>query len=128
MGDWNLFLQDFRNHLMLERSLSRNSIEAYTDDIAKLAFFSQSSLHSESPLRITGKELERFNKWIASSGLSAASQARIISGVRAFYQFLVLEKHITQNPAALLETPRLQRKLPEVLSLEEIDHMMAAID
>jgi integrase/recombinase XerD len=128
VSDWDHYLQDFRSHLLLERSLSRHSIDAYEDDIRKLASFSESFIGSASPLSLTPAQLGKFNQWIATSGLSPSSQSRIISGVRGFYQFLLLERHLKQNPAELLESPRIPRKLPEILSVEEIDLMLSAID
>jgi integrase/recombinase XerD len=125
---WNTYYIRFKQYLQLERSLSKNSIEAYTDDVKKLEIYSRDSLNNIGPDKITFKQLTKFTEWIATSGFSATSQARIISGIKTFYKFLVLENDIRENPAELLETPKITRKLPVFLSVEEIDLMLSHID
>lgn len=122
------YLKSFLIYLKLEKSLSPNSIEAYENDIIKLISFSQLKKPALSLKEMTLNELQTFIQWLAELGLSARSQARIISGVKAFYRFLLLEKMIERDPTDLLELPRLGRKLPETLSLKEIDAMIAEID
>jgi integrase/recombinase XerD len=108
--------------------LSKNSIEAYLDDVNKLENYVSSFLAGRSAIEIKLKDLQSFVKWVSELNLSAMSQARIISGVKAFYKFLLLENEIQQSPAELLETPKLRRKLPVFLTLEEIDRLLSYID
>lgn len=108
--------------------MSKNSIEAYTDDLLKLKQYSELFLKSKSPDKYTYKELIKFIEWLSELGISASSQARVISGIKAFYKFLVLENDIPSSPADLIEGPKLARKLPVYLSVEEIDKMMGLID
>lgn len=124
-ADFNLM---FARYLTLERSLSVNSIEAYTADIRKLEEWASTQLPAASPLGVTAKHLEQFSAWLAEIGFTPLSQARIISGVRSFYRFLLLEGFIKESPADFLEPPKTGRKLPVVLSPEEIDGMIAAIE
>lgn len=124
-ADFNLM---FARYLTLERSLSANSIEAYTADIRKLEQWATAQVPALQPLSISSKQLEQFSAWLAEIGFTALSQARIISGVRSFYRFLLLEGFIKESPADFLEPPKTGRKLPVVLSPDEIDAMIAAID
>ncbi len=116
----------FVNYLKLEKSLSHNSVVAYKDDVHKLASFA--SANGLSPLEIDTFHLRSFIKSIVEVGLNPRSQSRILSGIKAFYKFLVLEDMISADPAALLETPRIGRKLPETLSLQEIDMLQSGHD
>lgn len=128
MSNWNSYKIRFKQYLQLERSLSKNSIEAYADDINKLEQYSQSSLNNKTPLQIELNHLQAFVKWISEMGFSPTSQARIISGIKTFYKFLLIENEITQSPAELIEAPKTARKLPVYLSIEEIDQLIAQID
>jgi integrase/recombinase XerD len=128
MSAWGVYFIRFRQFLQLERSLSKNSIEAYADDLKKLENYSELFLNSKNPGELTYANLQKFIEWIASLGFSPATQSRIISGLKTFYKFLLLENDIRQNPAELLESPRRARKLPVFLSVEEIDRMIAGID
>lgn len=116
----------FRTYLQLELSLSKNSIEAYLSDLDKLEAFAQEK--GKSTKSLIFKELLDFLKWLKELGLSERSQARIISGVKAYYTYLKLEKILEKNPSELLETPKLTRKLPDVLDTHEIDQLISAID
>jgi len=126
--DWNSAINGFKAYLMLERSLSENSIIAYEDDVLKLFQFFESEQNGISPLNVKYEDLERFIKWINNIGLGARSQARIISGIKAFYKFLLLEDLIEDLPTELLEGPKLPRKIPVVLSVDEIALVFGAID
>lgn len=126
--DWETSIIQFRSYLKLERSLSENSITAYETDMRKLVTYLNMNKINVSPVTITLKHLKDFIYWINELGLSARSQARIISGLKAFFKYLILEDIIDNDPSSLLESPRLGRKLPEVLSIDEIDQIMAAID
>ena len=125
---WQLYIKDFRMFLQLEKSLSANSIEAYTRDIEKLVRFMELQYDSLSPVRVELHHLTSFLVWVNELGLSARSQARIISGIKSFYKFLLLEDVIETDPTTLLETPRIGRKLPEVLNHEEVELILAQID
>ena len=114
--------------LQLEKSLSSNSIEAYTRDIDKLVRFMELQYDSLPPSRVELHHLTSFLAWVNELGLSARSQARIISGIKSFYKFLLLEDIIETDPTTLLETPRTGRKLPEVLNHEEVELILAEID
>jgi len=126
--NWESYIIQFRNYLKLERSLSENSISAYEADIRKFVSFLDIKKLSVSPLNVTLQNLKDFLEWINQLGLNARSQARIISGLKAFFKFLLLEDIIETDPSNLLESPKLGRKLPEVLSLEEIDRIISEID
>jgi integrase/recombinase XerD len=128
MSNWTFYDKRFRQFLQLERSLSINSIEAYQDDLKKLESYSELFLGAQRPTAFTAKQLQNFAEWIAKMGFSAATQARIISGIKTFYKFLILENDIQNNPSELLETPKLRRKLPEFLNVEEIDKMLEKVD
>lgn len=128
MSVWNTYLVRFKQYLQLEKSLSKNSIEAYTDDLIKLMHYSELFLNDQSPDKFTYKQLVKFIEWVSESGISPASQARVISGIKTFYKFLVLENDIPSSPADLLEGPKLARKLPVYLNVEEIDKMLSLID
>jgi len=124
----NPFLKSFLTYLKLEKSLSPNSIEAYENDIRKLISFGLLQNPQISLKDFQLKELQSFLQWLNNLGLSARSQARIVSGIKAFYKFMMLEKVIENDPTELLDLPKLGRKLPETLSLAEIDAMIAEID
>jgi integrase/recombinase XerD len=126
--DWQYHISDFRAFLKLEKSLSANSIEAYIDDVSKLISFLGIKNYDLTVDAVTLTHLKEFIKWINELGLSARSQARIISGIKAFYKYLLMEDIIETDPTTLLETPKIGRKLPEVLSVEEIDLLIGLID
>ncbi len=128
MGSWESYRLRFRQYLQLERSLSKNSIEAYGRDLRKLEEYSNKKLYGKTPDKISSQELVQFIEWLPEGKISATSQARTVSGLRTFYKFMLLENEMQQNPAELLETPRLPRKLPKFLTVEEIDSMAAVVD
>lgn len=124
---WLSAKQRFKQYLQLERSLSLNSVEAYIADLDKFELWSISQ-EWKGPLDMDQQRIQKFPEWIADMGFQATSQARIISGVRSFYKFLVMEDSLAASPADFLEPPKTGRKLPVVLSEEEIDEMISAID
>ena len=124
---WTPLIRQFRHYLTLERSLSANSIEDYTRDVQKLADYVTREFPSKSPLELELEHLRRFVTALAMLEISAYSQARIISGIKAFYRFLMYEDRITEDPAQLLEAPKLGRKLPDTLSFPEIEMLLEAI-
>jgi integrase/recombinase XerD len=119
--------QRFKQYLQLERSLSLNSVEAYIADLDKFELWSIAQGWS-GPLDMDQQRIQKFPEWVADLGFQATSQARIISGVRSFYKFLVMEDSLAESPADFLEPPKTGRKLPVVLSEEEIDGMISAVD
>lgn len=125
---WDIYIQEYENYLKLERSLSANSVDAYVRDVSKLKQFLEISGSDLTPLQITMVELQNFIEYINELGMSAFSQARIISGLKSFYKFLLYEGELDADPTELLEAPKLGRKLPDTLSVEEIDRILSAID
>ena len=125
---WNLQISNFKNYLMLERSLSANSVEAYVRDVVKLRQFLENDNVSISPNEVQLIHLSNFLEAINELGFSAHSQARMISGLKAFYKYLVFEHVVENNPTQLLEAPRLGRKLPDTLAINEIDTLIGSID
>lgn len=126
--NWQIYTKGFKAYLQLERSLSANSIEAYLRDIEKLIQFLALKNITLGPEEITLNTLREFLRWITELGMMPTSQARIISGIKSFYAYLIMEDLIKKNPAELMEAPKTKRKLPDVLSVTEIDNMIAAID
>lgn len=126
--NWLPYLKGFKSHLLLERSLAANTIEAYWRDVEKLVTFLQLNDYDLAPQEVKTSHLETFIRWINELGLGARSQARLISALRTFYKYLLIEDIINDDPTELLDSPRLSRKIPEILSYEEIQAMLAAID
>ena len=126
--DWQAVIKEYEGFLKLEKGLSSNSIEAYLSDIGKLEQFLELVQIEATPEELDRELLGNFLSWITEMGLSARSQARILSGIKAFYRYLLLEDRIEKDPTALLEGPRLGSKLPEVLTVAEIDLMLERID
>ncbi|MEB2780255.1 site-specific tyrosine recombinase XerD [Algoriphagus sp. C2-6-M1] len=124
---WENHIKQFRHYLKLERSLSGNSIEAYTRDVEKLAKYSDTNFPDQSPLTLELEHLRRFVNELAKLEISEYTHARIISGIKAFYKYLMYEDRITEDPAQLLEAPKLGRKLPDTLSYQEIVQLLEAI-
>lgn len=125
---WEIYIQEYENYLKLERSLSGNSVEAYVRDVVKLKQFLDISNREISPSQVAITDLQDFVEYINELGMSAHSQARIISGMKSFYKFLLYEGEMENDPTALLEAPKLGRKLPDTLDVYEIDQILAAID
>ncbi|MXV15473.1 site-specific tyrosine recombinase XerD [Hufsiella ginkgonis] len=125
--DWQSTTSGFKSYLRIERSLSANSVDAYLRDVRRLQEYAE-SVGGIAPDKVTVTDLKKFVVWVNELGMLAATQARVLSGLRAFFKFMVLENITTDDPSALLESPRLSRKLPDVLSLDEINRMIDAID
>ncbi len=125
---WNEYKKGFKAWLQLEKSLADNSVQAYLHDIDMLISFLTTTTAANSPEKVTLKELELFVKSVAELGITASSQARIISGLRSFYKYCLLEQITTTDPTVLLEAPKLKRSLPDTLSFEEIENIIAQID
>lgn len=126
--NWQIYIKGFKSYLQLERSLSLNSIEAYEHDIEKFCQFLELKQMNVTPEEIDLATLREFLRWISELGMMPTSQARIISGIKAFYKYLMMEDLIKKNPSELLEAPKTARKLPDVLSVNEIDKMISVID
>lgn len=126
MTIWLRYIKDFSSYLKIEKSLSGNSVDAYLADVDKLKDYA--TAFNVSPEQITIEHLKNFVASLYDFGLSARSQARVISGIKSFFLFLVLEGVIDKSPASQLDMPKIGRKLPEFLSLEEVDKMLAAVD
>lgn len=125
---WNKLVGDFNVFLKLEKSLSQNSIDAYISDVKKLKSFFEVIGKDIKPVEVKLSDLRHFIEWINKLGMSSGTQARVISGIKGFYKYLLLEDIIQTDPTTLLESPRMGRKLPDILSVKEIDKIMAAID
>jgi len=125
---WQSYIKHFKNYLRLERSFSDNSVQAYIRDTEKLAEYLELAAINLSPVDIEEEHLLAFLKYLSELGLSAHTQARMLSGIKAFYKYLILENEITEDPTELIEAPRLPRKLPDVLSYEEIEQILQVID
>jgi integrase/recombinase XerD len=125
---WSAEKKGFKAWLQLEKSLSDHSVEAYLRDIEKLTQYLELQEPGLSAANIRLKELQAFLKWISILGMTASSQSRIISGIRSFFKYCIQENLVNQDPTILLETPKLQRSLPDFLSVEEINRIVEAID
>ena len=125
---WEAYKKGFKAYLQLEKSLSDNSVEAYLLDIEKLTNYLQYAGDLKTPLQIKLKDLQSFLEWINGLGIAPGSQARIISGMRSFFKYCILEQIISDDPAALLESPKLKRALPDVLSFDEIEKIIGQAD
>lgn len=128
MGPWQSYLKNFKNYLTLERSLSGHTLEAYLHDVRKLHEYLQIQGDAPSPTAVTEGQLFNFLYYLGELGVAPATQARMLSGLKAFYKFLLIEDAILIDPTTLLESPKLGRKLPDTLSLPEIETLLAAID
>jgi integrase/recombinase XerD len=125
---WEPYKKGFKAYLQLERSLSDHSIEAYLHDIEKLTQYLLHTGELKNPAEIELEDLQLFVTWIAELGMTSRSQARIISGIRAFYKYCLLEQITKKDPSLLLETPKMKKALPDVLSFEEIERIIAQVD
>ncbi len=126
--NWKSSMLGFKSYMMLERSMSANSVEAYMADVEKLAQYSEHTLGKLNVGEILHNDIEQFLGFIHQLGLNSRSQARILSGIRSFYKYLILEDIIKDDPVELIESPKLPKKIPDVLTKEEIDALIAAID
>jgi len=125
---WETYTRQFKNYLKLERSLAQNSIDAYLADISKLQQFLNLNSIDVTPEKVDLKHLQEFLSYVYELGMSPYTQARIVSGIKAFFKFLSYEELIDRDPSELLEAPRLGRKLPDTLAFHEIEKLFEAID
>lgn len=125
---WEPYKKGFKAWLQLEKSLAENSVEAYLRDIDKLTDYLQATQKTVTPQELKLADLEKFVQWVGELGMTVSSQSRIISGLRNFYAYCYMEQIVTVNPTALLETPKQKRILPDTLSFDEIESIIAQID
>ena len=125
--NWNNYIKSFQSYLKIERGLSKNTVANYTFDLERLSKFMVENEISISPEKISEETIQQFI-YAVSKEVNARSQARIISGLKSFFSYLIFEDYRTDNPMELIEAPRLGRKLPDTLSIDDIDNLIAAID
>jgi integrase/recombinase XerD len=125
---WDIYIKQYKSFLRLERSLADNSVNAYLNDVSKLRQFFQIKEKEISPLKVQQQDLVDFLEFISELGMSPYSQARMLSGLKSFYKYLLYEELIDKDPSELLEAPKLGRKLPDTLNVNEIDQILGAID
>jgi integrase/recombinase XerD len=125
---WDSYKKGFKAWLQLEKSLSDNSVESYLHDVEKLTQFLELQKSKVVPGDIVLNDLQQFVKWIGELNMTASSQARIISGIRSFYKYCLLEQIIAIDPSLLLDVPKIKRKLPDVLSFEEIEAIISKLN
>lgn len=125
---WEDNRKGYENYLKLEKSLSENSISAYINDLNKLISFLQKEYNNVAPNKVKLSHLKGFVKFLNDAGVSPRTQARTISGIKSFYKYLLIEEKVTSDPTALLESPKIGRKLPDILSMEEIDALIDSVN
>jgi integrase/recombinase XerD len=125
--NWDSYIKSYQSYLKIERGLSKNTIENYSFDIERLRLFLVTNEIDVSPIKISEETVQQFI-YSVSKEVNPRSQARIISGLKSFFSYLIFEDYRTDNPLELIETPKTGRKLPDTLSVEEIDNLIAAID
>lgn len=125
--NWNNYIKSFQSYLKIERGLSKNTVANYTFDLERLSKFLLENEISISPEKINEEIIQQFI-YAVSKEVNARSQARIISGLKSFFSYLIFEDYRSDNPMELIEAPRLGRKLPDTLSIDDIDNLIAAID
>ena len=125
---WKNYIKEFGSHVLFEKSNSKNTADSYIRDIKKFVSFLELSESNKKPSEINVEDIRKFIDWIASIGMSSKSQARIISGIKAFFKYLILENIIVENPANDIESPKLGTYLPDTLTVNEIDLIISHID
>ncbi len=126
--NWKQSFKNFETYLRLEKSLSQNSIEAYLNDVLKLERYFTETGSLVTPTDVTYTDLKAFLLWYSDENSNSRTQSRVLSGIRAFFKFLLTEGEIEENPASLIESPKIGLKLPEILTINEIDRMIDEID
>ena len=124
---WNSFIKSYQSYLKIERGLSKNTVDNYAFDIARLCAFLSDNSIIVSPLEISEETVQQFIYHV-SKEVNARSQSRIISGLKSFFNYLIFEDYRNDNPMELIEAPRIGRKLPDTLSVQDIDNLIAAIN
>lgn len=126
--NWKQSIRNFETYLRLEKSLSENSVDAYMNDVSKLEKYITGNKTGVTPATVSYSDLKEFLLWYGEDNKNSRTQSRVLSGIRAFYRFLLIEGEIEENPATLIESPKIGLKLPEILSVIEIDRMIDVID
>ncbi len=127
MNNWKTYIKNYQSYLKIERGLSKNTIENYSFDLERLCAFLEKNSIDVSPIKITDETIQQFI-YSVSKEVNSSSQARIISGLKSFFSYLIFEDYRIDNPMELIETPRTGRKLPDTLSIDEIDNLINTID
>jgi len=125
--NWNHLIKSYQSYLRIERGLSKNTIDNYSYDMERLCSFLEANSIVDSPIQISEERIQQFI-YAVSKEVNARSQARIISGLKSFFSYLIFEDYRNDNPMELIEAPRLGRKLPDTLSIQDIDNLIAAVD
>jgi len=125
--NWTTFIKSYQSYLRIERGLSKNTIDNYSYDMERLCSFLEANSIVDSPIQISEERIQQFI-YAVSKEVNARSQARIISGLKSFFSYLIFEDYRNDNPMELIEAPRLGRKLPDTLSIQDIDNLIAAVD
>lgn len=125
---WQSFIKSYRHYLQLERALSDNSIQAYIRDVKKFSTFLEYHGHPITPKSTESSHIKDFLEWTNELGMTEASQARLLSGLKAFFKYLMIEEVMAENPVELIDAPNLARKLPDVLTSYELDLIISSID
>ena len=125
---WQVYIKGFKSYLQLEKSLSENSIEAYLHDVDKLTEFLSAEAIPPTIDKVTNEHIEAFLTWLYDSGMHDYSQARVLSGIKAFFKYLLIEDIIDVSPVEFIQGPKTRRKLPDTLSYEEINNLLNSID
>ena len=125
--NWNPYIKSYQSYLRIERGLSKNTIDNYSFDIERLCLFLEENAIAVSPIKITEETIQQFI-YSVSKEVNPRSQARIISGLKSFFSYLIFEDYRKDSPMELIETPKIGRKLPDTLSIQNIDDLIAAID
>jgi integrase/recombinase XerD len=125
--NWNYIIKSYQSYLRIERGLTKNTIDNYSYDLERLCSFLEANSIVVSPIQISEEQIQQFI-YSVSKEVNARSQARIISGLKSFFSYLIFEDYRNDNPMELIEAPRLGRKLPDTLSIQDIDNLIAAVD
>lgn len=125
---WKGYIKSYKSYLQLERGLSGNSIQAYIRDMKKFVNFLEASDYNRPPDQIEGFHIQKFLEWTNQLGMTETSQARFVSAIKSFYNYLILENLTKENPVELIDTPRLIRKLPDILSEKDIESIIESVD
>jgi integrase/recombinase XerD len=125
---WNVYIRGYKNYLQIEKSLSNNTVDAYCRDIIKLNEFFNNELITKKINKLSYQDFQNYLSHLNKQKINARSQSRVISSIRSFFKYLLLEKIVEENPSDLLENPKTGKKLPEFLTIKEVDELVQQID
>src|SRR6516165_5941542 len=125
---WESYKKGYKAYLYLEKSMSENSVSAYLMDLDKFTSFLEDSGNLKTPGEIELSDLQKFLKWVSGFGLTESTQARMVSGMRSFFKYCLVENIVRADPSLLVEAPKLKRTLPDILSFDEIEQIIGQID